>query len=105
MKFFDRLLTIVITATLTSVFWIVFGTTLFDMASDQSDEDEAPAGSIVPAPVETAAPAPAVTPAAPPIMTPSPTPTVSNPIVQPLPSPTPAPAQPAPTPRPTSNGQ
>ena len=38
MKFFDRLLTIIITATLTSAFWIVFGNTIFELAADESAE-------------------------------------------------------------------
>lgn len=38
MKLADRLLTIVITATLTSAVWIVFGTSWFDMAEDRQDE-------------------------------------------------------------------
>jgi len=50
MKFFDRLLTIVITATLTSAGWIVFGSSVMDIAASSPDEagasldqDETPA--------------------------------------------------------------
>lgn len=44
MTFFDRLLTIVVTATLTSLAWIVFGGTMLDMVQDRngaSEPDEA----------------------------------------------------------------
>ncbi len=40
MKFADRILTIVITATLTSAAWIVFGTGLIDAAGDRQGEDD-----------------------------------------------------------------
>ncbi|QFT77722.1 hypothetical protein [Erythrobacter sp. THAF29] len=72
MKFMDRLLTIVITATITSIIWILFGATWLDMAEEQQETGE----------VETAPTAP--TPSAPPIMEPAdPTPALA---------PTPAPA-------------
>ena len=54
MNFIDRILTIVITATLTSAVWIVAGGSLIELASDQEGED-----SIRPA---EAAPSPAPTP-------------------------------------------
>ncbi|MEM7688422.1 MAG: peptidoglycan DD-metalloendopeptidase family protein [Pseudomonadota bacterium] len=41
MKFFDRLLTIVITATLTSAVWIVFGTAIIDAAEGDEEQEEA----------------------------------------------------------------
>ena len=54
MKFFDRLLTIVITATLTSAFWIVFGTAIMQAAEDNTEThapiEEAPEPATVPVP-------------------------------------------------------
>ena len=54
MKFFDRLLTIVITATLTSAFWIVFGTAIMQAAEDNTETDapieEAPETATEPVP-------------------------------------------------------
>ncbi|MBD2842005.1 hypothetical protein [Erythrobacter rubeus] len=41
MKFFDRLLTIVVTATLTSIVWIVFGSSLLEMADERQGGNEA----------------------------------------------------------------
>jgi len=82
MKFFDRLLTIVITATLTSAVWIVFGTTLISMAEGGSTEEEGETPELVEPPV----PAPAIepeakeTPSAPniPVAPPVPETSVSN---------------------------
>ncbi|MEM7700977.1 MAG: hypothetical protein AAF251_03475 [Pseudomonadota bacterium] len=87
MKFFDRLLTIVITATLTSAVWIVFGTTLLKMAEDVSTDEEPaaieaePEPQTPPQPVETPdvdASLPDVTTpaAAPPVPQATPAPTV-----------------------------
>ncbi len=45
MKFFDRLLTIVITATLTSALWIVFGGPLLNDSEVVRDTDEAEVGA------------------------------------------------------------
>jgi len=58
MNIADRILTVVITATLTSAAWIVFGSTLMDIAGDrQSDEaGEAPATPPAEAEVTEAAP-------------------------------------------------
>lgn len=57
MRFFDRLLTIVITATLVSAGWIVFGSTLFErdgvLARTQIEDD--PASNVEPAAGEPAA--------------------------------------------------
>lgn len=61
MKFFDRLLTIVITATLTSAVWIVFGTTLLKMAEDVSADEEPAVVEPAPQPLETPAVSPTPT--------------------------------------------
>ncbi len=53
MKFFDRLLTIIVTATLTSAVWIVFGSTLFSLA--EGNASQAPDAADLPQ--ETDAPA------------------------------------------------
>lgn len=61
MKFFDRLLTIIVTATLTSAVWIVFGGALFEMAEGRGSDadvsepapqpaDRAPATPAAPSP-------------------------------------------------------
>ncbi|MEM6584664.1 MAG: hypothetical protein AAF692_02815 [Pseudomonadota bacterium] len=67
MKFFDRLLTIVITATLTSAFWIVFGTAIMQAAEDKTEADapseEAPVTVTEPAPTAPTAPTLEVEPA------------------------------------------
>ncbi|MBV7267238.1 hypothetical protein [Erythrobacter ani] len=65
MKFFDRLLTIVVTATLTSVVWIVFGSSLLEMAKDRQDSTE----DMV-APGASPPPQPTFVPTAPPIADP-----------------------------------
>ncbi|MCK0128543.1 hypothetical protein [Erythrobacter sp. F6033] len=77
MKFIDRLLTIIITATLTSAAWIIFGGTAFEMANDRQDDGEPTTeepAPVAPTPAETVTP-----PSAPPI------------AVEPTPEPTPAP--------------
>lgn len=55
MKFADRLLTIVVTVTLTSAAWILFGSIYFDEQSGvtASAGDVAPVGQAIPAPTET----------------------------------------------------
>ena len=67
MKFFDRLLTIVITATLTSAVWIVFGTTLISMAEGESAKGKGETPEVVepPAPTPIIAPEAVETPSAP----------------------------------------
>jgi murein DD-endopeptidase MepM/ murein hydrolase activator NlpD len=55
MKFFDRLLTIIITATLTSAVWIVFGSTLMTLAEGNpstpaAEEVRVEEGKVLPAP-------------------------------------------------------
>ena len=52
----DRALTIVITATLTSAFWIVAGGSLLDMARDQSQLDKTRPAEAAPSPTATALP-------------------------------------------------
>ncbi|MHA6333715.1 M23 family metallopeptidase [Qipengyuania sp. CAU 1752] len=56
MKFFDRLLTIVVTATLTSMVWIVAGGSLMDMASSDSQRDIVRPADAAPSPEPEAAP-------------------------------------------------
>ncbi|MDY7098277.1 MAG: hypothetical protein SXU28_09085 [Pseudomonadota bacterium] len=51
MKFFDRLLTIVITATITSAVWIIFGSTFMEAAERDSQDSLLPE-SEVPAQIE-----------------------------------------------------
>ena len=67
MKFFDRLLTIIITATLTSAFWIVFGTAIMKAAEDTSAADPeaeaAPSAPAIAAPTDAATDAVPDTPA------------------------------------------
>jgi len=90
MKFFDRLLTIVITATLTSAVWIVFGTTLISMAEGESAQESGEIPELVDPPAPTPitppelgqTPSPPITPAAPPIAEPSDSPDEA-PIVAP----------------------
>lgn len=53
MKFFDRLLTIIITATVTSAIWIVAGSSLMDLASSESQRDVARPAEAVPSPSPT----------------------------------------------------
>ncbi len=62
MTFFDRLLTIVVTATLTSLAWIVFGGTVLEMAEDRDaseavGEDQPVEGAPAPAEEDSVAPA------------------------------------------------
>lgn len=100
MKFFDRLLTIVITATLTSAVWIVFGTTIMEAAEDKKAPD-----------IE-AQPSPTVEPSAPPTIEeldevePIATP---NRVAPPVPTSAPSPVLPGPminkTPDPDSRGR
>lgn len=80
MKFFDRILTIIVTATLTSAVWIVFGSTFFAAAerdsagADAAPDADAPA-STSPAPVGPAAepePKAAATPEPAPTLAPTP---------------------------------
>ncbi|QUL38869.1 M23 family metallopeptidase [Erythrobacter sp. JK5] len=79
MSFFDRLLTIVVTATLTSAIWIVAGGSLIELASQQEGEDSLRPAEAAPSPLvsESAVPEGQAAPtAAPPLdPTPSPSPT------------------------------
>lgn len=48
MKFMDRLLTIIITATLTSAIWIVFGGTIIEAAEGGGNAPPTPTNSSLP---------------------------------------------------------
>jgi murein DD-endopeptidase MepM/ murein hydrolase activator NlpD len=52
----DRLLTIIVTATVTSAFWIVAGGSLMDMAHDRSQLDKTRPAEAAPSPDSTSAP-------------------------------------------------
>lgn len=76
MKFMDRLLTIVVTATITSIIWILFGATWLDKAKEQQEEKSAESAPVAPSPN------------APPIMEPA----DAAPVVMPTASPAPEPS-------------
>ena len=70
MKFFDRLLTIIITATLTSAVWIIFGGSLMQMAEDR---EAMPQEEVLPPAVEAqVAPQPSPLPSPPVVTEPAP---------------------------------
>ncbi len=103
MKFFDRLVTILITATITSAFWIIFGNSIASMAEQQDETVESapvlePAlppdpAQTAPAPSAPVQPAPETgTPAALPSTVPTDAPPVAPaPIPAPIPNAGPAP--------------
>lgn len=62
MKFFDRLLTIIITATLTSAVWIVFGSAIFELAEGNSADEPEAVEAVEPAAPTIVAPPPAAPP-------------------------------------------